>query len=230
MSYRRSQATLLGWPDHWYDTDGKPICIAKDCPRVFSTLKAMKERKSHYQQLSGDPRTKVDHDILIHINRQITCPYCEFREKRQIKALFDHETSLHGTTNMSSIEGFATLVRLGLQTEEVLDHAKESIFYRMMIIVERSQEFGPLSRYVKSRQPAYGSQKAPSSSNLSHDELKMVLSPAGSRPNGPGPPFWDPIHPDDFLMHLEPHSTDPFDLEWRPFWMNMRSAYGKGQI
>ena len=138
--------------------------------------------------------------------------------------LYQHEVSIHGTTVMSSIEGYVTLVRSG---QVVSEDAQKAIFSRMMNIIVESNMLGPLSRYSNIRDRAEG-QNEPKL--LGFEDLKTQLSPPGRRPNGPQAPYYEPFGPNEFLLHLIPSANNQYYAEWTPFWYSMRNDHAAGRL
>ena len=70
--------------------------------------------------LALDVEATTGMTILLAIDRQTDCVYCTYRNDRSLRDLLAHEQNQHGSSNMSTMEGYLRLVRQGLDTDEAL--------------------------------------------------------------------------------------------------------------
>ena len=132
----------IGWLASWYDSNIKIPCPARGCSKVFTSTQSMSRRAAHCESPANLNETNTDHQILLLQDCLETCPYCRWATgtRENIKHLFEHELSPHGTSNMSTIDGFVGLVRerrLGALGER----AAEPIFQRLMQMLAMSPCF-----------------------------------------------------------------------------------------
>ena len=188
------------WPTSWHDHEGSMKCPARGCTKRFQSGRAMGQRATHWSSnedsLHSSLETNTDHKLLLLFNQQTKCPYCDFTINAtkwdvDIRDLFEHESQVHGTINMTGIEAFVRLVRerrlrnLGMQAEPL-------VFERLLQEIQQTPCYLSILRFLHIPVDQAG--------NVYREGLASIL--AFNRPLGT--PEYYAIRLDDFLMHLEP--------------------------
>ena len=132
-----------GWPAHWYNNDRHIPCLAQRCDKVFHTSEEFKQRRFHWNNDVPLSRSYHDHKILLAMNTQTRCVWCNY-QNNSLKDLLYHERKVHegkehGTSNMSSIEGYLSLMRSN-RTHDDANACKVHAFERMVINIGTLQE------------------------------------------------------------------------------------------
>lgn len=99
-----------GWPDHWYNYEGYIPCPARGCIKVFDNI-SIRRRGRHWYDEEPESPSYNDHGILLAIDRQTDCVYCTYHNDRSLKNLLAHEKNQHGSSDMSTMEGYLRLMR-----------------------------------------------------------------------------------------------------------------------
>ena len=209
------------WPQHFYNAEGKIPCQARGCDRVFND-----DRKGDQQRISHVTGTRnAEHRIIVCMDRQIGCVYCEyrvvFRERRQ---LFHHEETAHGTRSMSTLTSFINLARRGDIIGDLGTLAAQPIFERMLRNLYN--QFPPAPRLL------YYRVHRRETDTVGERDLIKILEPSWTGPDDGTLPGSTLIHPNDFLWHLRPDWSQPTGEErwWSKVWNLLREMYRKGAI
>lgn len=126
-------APIGGWPNHWY-TNGAHThiaCQARGCDVVFGP-DDFRQRGTHYRikSHSADVITRSDHSILLAINSQWKCAHCEYHNQN-LQTLLAHEQTQHGTSHMSTVQGYLHLMRQGVAVDRA-HTCRDSVYKRLM--------------------------------------------------------------------------------------------------
>ena len=121
-----------GWPDHWYNDNHDIPCVAKGCDKVFHTANEFGKRRCHWSSSPPLSPSCHDHSILLAMNNQTRCVWCNYRNVNSLSCLLYHERMEHGTRNMSSIEGYLSAMRSD-STHDDANACKDQVFDRMEI-------------------------------------------------------------------------------------------------
>lgn len=225
---------LVGYPNHWYDQDGKVPCPARDCPVRFDASNIGDLTRHWYAKFYGPGYpdeavpapsflTIAEHDILYNMLTRYYCPvpFCDTFIPKGGKELLYHEAEFHGHIFFNHMNGFVSLVRdygnpIGSQQ---LVH--EAIFTRMLLLIGENDQL---------RMAIFRRAKAEPS--IDSSALDKILSPPNKRPSGPEAPIWEPIPSRDFLQDLWP--TEEYlrdvDSSWKQTWKDLRMRYERGEI
>lgn len=111
------QRAIEGWPIHWYNAESYIPCPARDCTKIFDSAH-VRYMGDHWRDQDPGSPSYNDHGILLAIRRQTDCVYCDYHNDLSLKELLAHEQDVHGSSNMSTIDGYLRLMRRGLDTDE----------------------------------------------------------------------------------------------------------------
>ena len=128
-----------GWPGHWYNKNRDIPCVAKGCDKVFHTVDEFGKRRFHWSSSSPLSPSYHDHHILLAMNSQSRCVWCNYHSV-SLKTLLAHEKKEHKTSNMSSIEGYLSLMRSGFTYDDA-NACKDQAFERMVINIGNLQNY-----------------------------------------------------------------------------------------
>ena len=158
------------------------------------------------------------------MERQVGCMHCDFRVKSQRRQLFNHEGTVHGTHDMSTLTGFISLARRGRIVGDQGQWAAEAIFGRMLENLR--DDFYPTIRMLIYR--VHGQYP----DRVQERALAKILAPHWTGSHNEPLPGAKLIHPDEFLMHLRPNPWQDSDEEdwWRRVWDTLRKMYADGMI
>ena len=223
------------WPNHWYQDDNHIRCIVADCEFTIDT-KTNGTLEKQWDQLDAHSKGTAgpEHNLLQVLLRQTKCAIDECDEPPalgcqhfKIRVLLNHEITVHGSTTMSEIFSFVTLVRerrircRGSYKELVLDCGKH-IFDRMMEKVRALPE-DEYNLLVEKGGRTLG----PSDDR---DLLEQILAFNPLKKPGEHYEDWWPVAAEDFLWFCHPLDTDPANDPWRVLWKKLRKKYAEGHI
>ena len=215
---RMKQRAIEGWPDHWYNRDGYIPCPARGCTMVFHDGNITGRGHHWYGPSSSTSPIYNDHGILLAINRQQDCVHCGYHNdiSYSLTRLLAHEQDVHGCSHMSTIQGYLSLMRHGLITDEARvcsDHAFQSLLYNVWN--------SPYRRSLLRR--AYP-HLLPHEADMWRDLEPMVAYQnfQARRPHSAV------ILARDFLTHLHPRLDDR--SSWPAIYHELRARYANGSI
>ena len=209
------------WPRHWYNAQGKMLCQARGCDKVFDDDRKGDQRRNSHVSGTGS----AEHQILLRMERQIGCAYCNYRViHRERRQLFKHEEMAHGTCRMSTLRGFIKLARRGRIVGDLGVQAAPPIFDRLVKNLYIQFPSAPRLLYYRVHHQE--------TDRVDVDDLIRILAPDWTGPEDGTLPGTTLVHPDDFLRHLEPDWLT-FTWEerwWSRVWKLLRKMYRKGVI
>ena len=219
------------WPDHWYFDQDHIRCIVPHCGFVTPSdglLKQWTQIDDHCKDVPD-----ADHKILERMLRQSICAIddCGHHSNDQtvtsrIRPLFAHETSVHGSEDMSHLFSFVRLAREGRicsgPVGVVEKNCERLTFERMLekvialpdamknMLFERSGYRNPMQKTRKN--------------------MGKILTADPLAQEWEEPPYWWPVRADYFLKLIRPNPSNPADHEWAIVWRSLREAYAEGRI
>ncbi|KAK0510404.1 hypothetical protein JMJ35_006836 [Cladonia borealis] len=209
------------WPNHWYNAEGKIPCQARGCGKVFDD-----DRNGDQKRVSHVTGTRnAEHKIILCMDRQIGCVYCDYRVKnRERRQLFNHEELAHRTCSMSTLTSFINLARRGCIIGDLGTRAAEPIFARMLRNLYQQYPSAPRLLYYRVHRR-----------EVNHVEemvLIRILAPHWTGPDDGTLPGTQLVHPNNFLWHLRPNLslTTREEQWWLKVWNILREMYRKAVI
>lgn len=209
------QRAIDGWPEHWYNAEGYIPCPARGCNKVFDSTHVRYMGHHWYDQDPGSPSYN-DHRILLAIRRQIDCVYCDYHNDLSLKELLAHEREVHGSSNMSTMQGYLYLMRRGLDTDEARV-CRDNAYQRLKENIWNS----PYRHQILSR---VWPQLVPHEARMER-HLGPIL---GWQNEQLGRPHATVILARDFLTHLRPKPDD--QSSWPATYHALRARYAEGSI
>ena len=219
---KRPRATWRqSWPHHWYNAEGKILCQARGCGKVFDD-----DRNGDQKRVSHVTGTRnAKHNIILCMDRQIGCVYCDYRMKnKERRQLFNHEVVAHGSCSMSTLASFINLARRGCIVGDLGTRAAEPIFARMLRNLYQQYPSAPRLLYYRLHRRE--------AKNVDEMDLIRILAPHWTGPDDGTLPGTQLIHPNDFLWHLKPdllHMTIE-EQWWLKVWDMLREMYRESVI
>lgn len=216
--------TIGGWPDHWY-TDASHthiFCQARGCDKVFNEDEFV-WRDRHYRTESQNPfsTSRSDHDILLAINEQYKCVHCSYHDK-DLQNLLAHEETKHGTSKMSTVQGWLYLLRRGVAVNGSRAY-EDPVYERLLDNIWNSPHREYRNRLLFRVYPELLPKDA------WEGGMWRYLDPILAHQNiQSGRPHANVILAEHFLIHLRPESGDL--LAWRDTYHELRARYAEGSI
>ena len=231
------QPAPIPWPDHWYQDDTHIRCVVPDCEFTIDTKLHTKwehQWRGFWRHSEGTPG--AEHILLQSLLRQSICADYGCREPRfrgspsfQLRRLFNHEETAHGSHTMSEISSFVALAREGRilrgsgggsNKRVPIPDCGTHIFDRMMKKVRALPEDDLHLLVTKAtKELPVGDFR---------DILAQIVTVDPSKKASE--PYWRPLAAEDFLMFCRPLDTDPADEPWRVLWTDLRKKYAEGHI
>ena len=223
---------LIRWPDHWYHDHHFIHCIVSGCGYVTDvkpTSDQWAQIRDHCTNATGP-----EHGLLAIMLTQTICAidncnhpsFATGKQDLNIRHLFMHEKTAHGSQEMSNICSFVRLAREGrIRVGGPGGHTRpvpncERLAYKRMM--EKVQALpAPVINMIFQR-----------SWFIEHttENLGKILTDDHLAKPGEDPPYWWPIRAEHFLWSCRPKASDPPNSHWRVIWTELRKRYADGRI
>ena len=220
---------LQGWPKSWYvngdEEKGYLRCPVSGCNEVFQTAEQVRNILEHAVRSRDDPDLgananwdiKFRHKILVAMFNVTACPRCddpfEFDSIPEIRNLFDHESEVHKTEDLSDINKFITLIRELREKEfgegrEIWPELYE--YYKRQL--RRQDGYLEFERYLKRNYPLFRT-SGTTIYDWYYDQLAVGdrggISYGRSKEEREKYSVCYPVKSDEYLSLLKPLPDDP---------------------
>ncbi|CAD6577132.1 MAG: hypothetical protein ASARMPRED_008136 [Alectoria sarmentosa] len=206
------ERAIEGWPDHWYNQQGYIPCPAHGYTKLFDSGN-IRWRGHHWYDRDPASPSYNDHAILLAIHRQIDCAHCDYHNDLSLKELLAHEQARHGSSHMSTMQGYLCMMRQGLDTDEARVCRGAAYQRLMQNIWDSPYRNRLLSRVYPQMLPHEARMRRDLLPILAHQNLQA------------GRPIITVILARDFLTHLRPTPGD--QSAWPATYRELRARMGK---
>lgn len=221
----------IPWPPNWYRARYDIHCIVPHCDFVTDANRMSEQ----WSQLYGHCTCMSDaeHGLLKLMLRQSKCAWCDHPpfcggKDYIIRALCEHEETVHGTVAMFHIDSFVALVRENRVLFGAGGHLKPNPNCERLVFERMMDKVGALP--AADLRLLFETCGFDDDEGHNSDHLAKILTADRLKRKEDKEPYWKPLQPDRFLAFCCPNGGDPPDGAWRRVWRSLRDKYADGRI